>query len=51
MDDFTPEEHFLEEWKGKPNKVREFWLNHNGLIATEIYLTPTSSAILVTKIN
>ena len=50
MDDFTPEEHFPEEWKGKPDKVREFWLNHNGLIATEVYLTPTSSAILVTKI-
>ena len=51
MDDFTPEEHFPEEWKGKPDKVREYWLNHNGLLATEIYLTPTSSAILATKIK
>lgn len=51
MDDFTPEEHFPEEWKGEPDKVREFWLNHRELIATEIYLTPTTSAILATKLE
>lgn len=51
MDDFTPEDKFPEEWKGKPDKVREYWLNHNGLIATEIYLTPNSSAILAIKIK
>lgn len=51
MDDFTPEEHFPEEWKGKPDFVREFWLNHTDLFATEIYLTPKTSAILATKIQ
>ena len=51
MDDFTPEEHFPIEWQGKPDKVREYWLNHSGLRATEIYLNPTSSAILATKIK
>lgn len=51
MDDFTPEEHFPKEWIGKPDKVREYWLNHSGLIATEIYLSPTSSAILATRIK
>jgi predicted O-methyltransferase YrrM len=51
MDDFTPEEHFPEEWKGKPDQVREFWLNHNGLISTEIYLTSTSFPIVATKIK
>ncbi|GLC90061.1 O-methyltransferase [Lysinibacillus piscis] len=51
MDDFTPEEQFPNEWKGKPDKVREYWLNHSGLIATEIYLTPNSAAILATKIK
>ena len=51
MDDFTPEEHFPKEWIGKPDKVRDYWLNHRGLRATEIYLTPTSSAILATKIT
>ncbi|WP_246943301.1 O-methyltransferase [Bacillus pinisoli] len=49
MDDFTPEEHFPDEWKGKPDTVREFWLNHEELVATEIYLTPKTSAILATK--
>lgn len=51
MDDFTPVEHFPEEWKGKPDKAREFWLNHSGLIATEIYLTPMTAAILATRIK
>lgn len=51
MDDFTPEEHFPEEWKKKPDFVREFWLNHTDLFATEIYLTPKTSAILATKIQ
>lgn len=51
MDDFTPEEHFPKEWLGKPDKVREYWLNHSGLRATEIYLSSTSSAILATKIK
>ena len=51
MDDFTPEEHFPEEWRGKPDKVRDFWLNHKELRATEIYLTVTSSAILATKLK
>lgn len=51
MDDFTPVEHFPEEWKGKPDRVREFWLNHSALVATEIYLTPRTSAILATKMQ
>ena len=51
MDDFTPEEHWPEEWKGKPDIVREFWLNHPGLTATEIYLTSKTSAILATRIK
>ena len=50
MDDFTPEEHWPEHWRCKRDRVREFWLNHEKLTATEIYLTPTSSAILATKI-
>ncbi|KOP70156.1 hypothetical protein AMS59_20185 [Lysinibacillus sp. FJAT-14745] len=46
MDDFTP-----EEWRGKPDKVRDFWLNHKVIRAVEIYLTATSSAILATKLK
>ena len=51
MDDFTPEEHWPEAWKGKPDHVREFWLNHSGVLATEIYLNPKSSAITATRIK
>ncbi|MFF2176044.1 hypothetical protein ACFVT8_06235 [Lysinibacillus sp. NPDC058147] len=51
MDDFTPEEHFPDEWRGKPDKIRDFWLNHKGLRATEIYLTATTSAIIATKLK
>jgi predicted O-methyltransferase YrrM len=51
MDDFTPEEHWPEQWRGKRDPVREFWLNHENLSATEIFLTPTSSAILAAKNN
>jgi hypothetical protein len=51
MDDFTPLEHWPDEWHGKPDLVREFWLNHENLAVTEIYLTPKSSAILATKIR
>lgn len=49
MDDFTPEEYWPAEWRGKPDPVREFWLNHVRFTATEIYLTPRSSAILAVK--
>ena len=51
MDDFTPVEHWPEHWRCKRDQVREFWLNHEKLTATEIYLTPTSSAILAIKIK
>jgi predicted O-methyltransferase YrrM len=50
MDDFTPEEHWPDEWKGKPDEVRGFWLNHEGLMATEVYLTPMSSAIIAVRV-
>lgn len=51
MDDFTPEEHWPDEWRGRPDQVREFWLNHENLASTEVYLTPKSSAILATRIR
>jgi predicted O-methyltransferase YrrM len=51
MDDFTPEDHWPDEWRGRPDPVREFWLNHETLASTEVYLTPKSSAILATRIR
>lgn len=51
MDDFTPEEHWPEEWRGNSDPVREFWLNHPCLSSTEIYLTPTTAVILASRIR
>ncbi len=49
MDDFTPEEHFPEEWKGKPDTVRDFWFHHPLMASAEILLTSTSAAIIEVK--
>jgi predicted O-methyltransferase YrrM len=49
LDDLTPEEHWPEDWRGKPDPVREFWLNDTRLHAVEIRLTATTAAILATR--
>lgn len=51
MDDFTPEEYWPEEWRGKPDVVREYWLNHPKLAATEILLTPQQAVIIASKLE
>jgi predicted O-methyltransferase YrrM len=51
MDDFTPEEYWPAEWIGKPDPVREFWLNHPKMAACEIRVSPREAAILATKLN
>ena len=51
IDDFTPQEHWPEEWRGKPDLVREFWLNHPSLSTIEVNLTEKSSAIIGTRIT
>lgn len=50
IDDLTPEDKWPKEWKGQVDQVREYWLNHPKLAATEILLTPNSSAIIATKL-
>lgn len=50
IDDLTPEYKWPKEWKGQVDQVREYWLNHPKLAATEILLTPNSSAIIATKL-
>ncbi|MCP1158868.1 MULTISPECIES: O-methyltransferase [Bacillaceae] len=49
MDDFTPEEHFPEEWKGKPDTVREFGFHHALMASAEILLTSKCAAIIAVK--
>lgn len=49
LDDLTPYEHWPEEWKGKPDPVRQKWLENTRLHGVEILVTPYSSAILATR--
>lgn len=51
MDDFTPEEYWPAEWRGKRDDVREYWLNHTKLAATEILLTPQQAVIIASKLE
>lgn len=49
LDDLTPYEHWPEEWKGKPDPVRQKWLEHPRLYGVEILVTPLTAAILATR--
>jgi len=49
IDDLTPEALWPEEWRGRPDPVREFWLEDPRLRAVEILTTPRTAAILATK--
>jgi hypothetical protein len=49
IDDMTPEEHWPEEWRGRPDPVREFWLSDPRLRAVELLTTPATAAIIATK--
>jgi len=51
LDDFTPEEDWPEDWRGKPDPVRTFWLNEARLNAVEVRTTPRTMAILATRIR
>ncbi|TDF97734.1 hypothetical protein [Paenibacillus piri] len=51
MDDFTPEPYWPEDWKGKPDRVRHYWLNHPQLAATEILVTPREAVIIASKLS
>lgn len=51
LDDLTPEEHWPPEWRGKPDPVREYWLNEPRLAATEILLTPRNAAMIATRLE
>ncbi len=51
LDDLTPEEYWPPEWRGRPDVVREFWLNDARLRATEVLTTPRTAAILATRIG
>jgi predicted O-methyltransferase YrrM len=49
VDDMTPEALWPEEWRGKPDPAREFWLGEPRLRAAEILTTPQTAAILAVR--
>jgi len=49
LDDMTPEDQWPEEWRGKTDPVRDFWLNDPRLVATELYTTPHSAVLLAVR--
>jgi predicted O-methyltransferase YrrM len=49
IDDMTPEALWPEEWRGRPDPARKFWLDDPRLRAVEIQTTPRTAAILATK--
>jgi hypothetical protein len=49
IDDMTPEALWPEEWRGKPDPVRDFWLGDPRLRAAEVLTTPATAAIVATK--
>jgi predicted O-methyltransferase YrrM len=51
MDDLTPEEYWPQEWHGRPDSVRSFWLNDARLNAMEVLTTPRTMVILATRIG
>jgi predicted O-methyltransferase YrrM len=49
IDDLTPDSLWPEEWRGRPDPVREFWLADPRLRAVEVMTTPETAAIVATK--
>jgi predicted O-methyltransferase YrrM len=49
IDDLTPESLWPEEWRGRPDAVREFWLTNPRLRGAEVMTTLKTAAIVATK--
>lgn len=49
IDDLTPVEFWPDEWKDKPDPVRERWLENPRLRSVEILVTPRSAVVLATR--
>jgi predicted O-methyltransferase YrrM len=50
IDDLTPEALWPEEWRGRPDPVRDFWLGDSRVAAAEILSTPQTAAILAVRV-
>jgi predicted O-methyltransferase YrrM len=49
IDDMTPQSQWPEEWRGRPDPVRDFWLGDPRMRAAEVLTTPSTTAIVATK--
>jgi len=51
MDDLTPVEQWPPEWDGIVDAKREFAFANSQVVGTEVQTTPTTSALIVTRIR
>lgn len=51
IDDLTPVEFWADEWKGKPDGVRDAWLHHSQLVSVEIRTSLKAAAILARRVS
>ena len=51
LDDFTPEKHWPEAWRGKPDRRRERWFGDPRLLTTEILVTERAAVLLAVRVN
>jgi len=51
MDDLGPEGYWPEGLRGRPDPLREFWLNDTRVKATEVLTTPRTVAIMATRVE
>ncbi len=49
IDDLTPQSLLREEWREQGDPVREYWLDNERLVSTELLTTPESAAILAVR--
>lgn len=49
LDDLTPKELWPEEWRGRPDRVREYWLKDDRLSAVEILEGPRRALIIAVR--
>lgn len=51
IDDLTPIEFWPDDWKGKPDPVRDVWLHHSQLVSVEIRTSLKAAAILARRVS
>jgi predicted O-methyltransferase YrrM len=51
LDDFTPIEHWPDEWRGRPDVVREKWLNDERLLCMELRTSAKHSILVARRVK